>query len=43
MGFNNTELSNFRKDFKELVKALEKNIIFSLKREVYHMMKIVLP
>ena len=43
MEFNKTELSNFRKDFKEIVKNLEKNIIFSLKQEVYHMMKIVLP
>ena len=43
MEFNKTELSNFRKDFKEIVKNLEKNIIFSLKQEVFHMMKIVLP
>lgn len=43
MEFNKTELSNFRKDFKEMVIVLEKNIIFSLKQEVYHMMKIVLP
>lgn len=43
MEFNKTELSNFRKDFKEMVIVLGKNIIFSLKQEVYHMMKIVLP
>lgn len=43
MEFNKTELSNFRKDFKEIVKNLEKNIIFSLKQEVFHMMKIVSP
>lgn len=43
MEFNKTELSNFGKDFKEIVKNLEKNIIFSLKQEVFHMMKIVSP
>lgn len=43
MEFNKTELSNFRKDFKEIVKNLEKNIIFSLKQEVFDMMKIVSP
>lgn len=43
MEFNKTELSNFRKDFKEMVIVLEKNIIFSLKQEVFHMMKIVSP
>lgn len=43
MEFNKTELSNFRKDFKEIVKNLEKNIMFSLKQEVFHMMKIVSP
>lgn len=43
MEFNKTEHSNFRKDFKEIVKNLEKNIIFSLKQEVFHMMKIVSP